>query len=268
VERLKRLHDEFGQSPWLDNLTRHMLLNGELARLRDAGIRGQTSNPTIFEKAISSGGADYDEQLGDLARGGGSATDAYWSLVLQDINGALDVWAPLHESSGGKDGFVSLEVSPELAHDDAGTIASAKDLWGRIGKPNLMIKVPATAEGVPAILALVGAGVNVNVTLIFSLDRYAEVMEAYLAGLEAYEGDLSRIHGVASFFVSRVDTEVDRRLEGIGTDAALALRGKAAVAQAVLAYQMFEQAFSGPRWDALAARGANIQRVLWASTST
>jgi transaldolase len=268
VERLQRLYLDFGHSPWLDNLTREMLRNGELARLRDAGVRGQTSNPTIFEKAISSGGADYDEQLGDLARGGGSATDAYWALVLQDINGALDVWAPLHRSSGGTDGFVSLEVSPELAHDEAGTVASARDLWGRINKSNLMVKVPATAAGVPAIRTLVAAGVNVNVTLIFSLERYAAVMEAYLAGLEAREGDLSSIHGVASFFVSRVDTEVDRRLEGIGTDSALLLRGKAAVAQAVLAYEMFQQAFSGPRWSALAARGANVQRVLWASTST
>jgi len=268
VDHLKRLHDEFGQSPWLDNLTREMLTNGELARLRDAGVRGQTSNPTIFEKAIAGGGTEYDEQLGDLARGGGSATDAYWALVLHDINAALDVWAPLHASSGGRDGFVSLEVSPELAHDEAGTVASAKDLWGRINKPNLMIKVPATAAGIPAIRTLVAAGINVNVTLIFSLERYRDVMEAYLAGLEAHDGDLSGIHGVASFFVSRVDTEVDRRLEGIGTDAALALRGKAAVAQAVLAYEMFCDAFSGPRWEALKARGANVQRVLWASTST
>lgn len=268
MERLQRLHDEFGQSPWLDNLTRAMLEDGELARLRDAGVRGQTSNPTIFEKAISAGGTDYDEQLGDLARGGGSATDAYWALVLHDINAALDVWAPLHRSSGGTDGFVSLEVSPELAHDEPGTVASARDLWARINKPNLMVKVPATAAGVPAIRALVAAGVNVNVTLIFSLQRYADVMEAYLAGLEAHEGDLSGIHGVASFFVSRVDTEVDSRLEAVGTDAALALRGKAAVTQAVLAYDMFRAVFSGPRWDALAARGANVQRVLWASTST
>jgi transaldolase len=267
MERLERLHRDFGQSPWLDNLTRDMLVSGELARLRDEGVRGQTSNPTIFEKAIT-GSADYDEQLSDLALGGGSATDAYWALVLKDINGALDVWAPLHESSGGTDGFVSLEVSPELAHDEAGTVTSARDLWTRVGKPNLMVKVPATRAGIPAVRTLVAHGVNVNVTLIFSLQRYADVMEAYLAGLEARQGDLSGIHGVASFFVSRVDTEVDRRLDGIGSDRALALRGHAAVAQAVLAYDMFRRAFSGPRWDALRARGANVQRVLWASTST
>jgi transaldolase len=268
VERLQRLYQELGQSPWLDNLTREMLVTGELARLRDQGVRGQTSNPTIFEKAIAGGAADYDEQLGDLARGGGSVTDAYWALVVQDISNALDVWAPLHRSSGGRDGFVSLEVSPELAHDTAATMVSAQELWARVNKPNLMVKVPATAEGIPAIRALVAAGVNVNVTLIFSLDRYAAVMEAYLAGLEARPGDLGGIHGVASFFVSRVDTEVDRRLEALRSEEALALRGRAAVAQAVLAYEMFRATFSGPRWEALLERGANVQRILWASTST
>jgi transaldolase len=189
-------------------------------------------------------------------------------MVVDDITGALDVLAPVHASSGGTDGFVSIEVSPALAHDTAATVTDARRFHERIARPNLMVKIPATAEGVPAIQAMIAEGRSINITLIFSLERYADVIEAYLAGLEAYDGDLSTVASVASFFVSRVDTEVDRRLDAVGTPAALALRGRAAVAQAKLAYQLFRERFSGPRWEALAARGARVQRPLWASTST
>jgi transaldolase len=264
--RLHELH-EAGQSPWLDNLRRGWLTSGELAGWVDRGIRGLTSNPSIFQKAISTG-ADYDEQFGDLISGGSSVTDAYWDLVTSDIEGALALLRPVYDSSDAIDGYVSVEVAPDLARDTAGTIEAARGLHQGIDEPNLLVKIPATAEGVPAIGAMIGEGRSINVTLIFSLDRYAEVMEAYLAGLEQVEGDLSRISSVASFFVSRVDTEVDRRLEEIGTERALALRGQAAVAQAQIAYERFTSTFQGPRWDALVARGARVQRPLWASTST
>jgi transaldolase len=264
-----RLHElcAAGQSPWLDNLRRGWLTSGELARWVEGGIRGLTSNPSIFQKAISSG-ADYDEQFGDLVAGGTAVADAYWQLVTADIEGALALLRPVYDSSDGVDGFVSVEVAPDLARDSAGTEAAARHLHTTIDEPNLFVKIPGTAEGLAPIQAMIAEGRSINVTLIFSLDRYAEVMEAYLAGLEAHDGDLSRIASVASFFVSRVDTEVDRRLEEIGTDAALALRGRAAVAQAQVAYQRFQETFQGPRWDALAARGARVQRPLWASTST
>ncbi|HEY7073252.1 MAG TPA: transaldolase [Acidimicrobiales bacterium] len=266
---MTRLHDLYftqGQSPWLDNLRRGWLTGGELAGWVERGVRGITSNPTIFQKAIE-GSDEYDDQLRGLA-GGGSVEDAYWAMAVSDIEAALAILRPVHDSSDGVDGFVSLEVAPDLAHDEAGTVASARELHDRIAEPNLYVKVPATAEGAAAIRTLVGEGRNINVTLIFGLDRYEEIMEAYLSGLEAYQGDLSQVHSVASFFVSRVDTEVDRRLEAIGSDEALALRGKAALSQAQLAYGRFLDRFSGPRWEALAARGARVQRPLWASTST
>ncbi len=262
------LHDLYydqGQSPWLDNLRRGWLTGGELARWVEKGVRGITSNPTIFQKAIE-GSAEYDDQLRGLASG--SVVDAYWTMAVSDIEAALAILRPVHDESGGVDGFVSLEVAPDLAHDETGTVASARELHDRIAEPNLYVKVPATAAGVGAIRTLVSEGRNINVTLIFGLDRYEEIMEAYLSGLEAYEGDLSRVHSVASFFVSRVDTEVDRRLDAIGTPEARALRGKTAVAQAQLAYGRFLDRFRGPRWEALAARGARVQRPLWASTST
>jgi transaldolase len=267
VTKLHDLYYDQGQSPWLDNFRRGWLTGGELARWIENGVRGITSNPTIFQKAMAEGTA-YDEQLADLASGGASIDDIYWSLAVSDIEAALAMLRPVHDESGGVDGFVSLEVAPDLAHDRDGTIASARELHDRIAEPNLFVKVPATAAGVEAIQALVSEGRSINVTLIFSLDRYDAVMEAYLAGLEAYDGDLSTVASVASFFVSRVDTEVDRRLEEIGTPEALALRGKAAVAQAQLAYGQFLDSFSGPRWQDLAARGARVQRPLWASTST
>ena len=267
MSKLHELHDEQGQSPWLDNMRRGWITGGDLARWVERGVRGITSNPTIFQKAISVG-HDYDDQFGELIAGGASIDDAYWSLVTTDIEDALRILRPVHDASGGVDGYVSVEVAPDLARDRDGTIASARELHARIDEPNLFVKVPATAEGVEAIRALVGEGHSINVTLIFGLDRYEEVMEAYIAGLEAYDGDLSSVTSVASFFVSRVDTEVDQRLESIGTDAALALRGKAAVAQAQVAYSRFLARFSGPRWQALAERGAKVQRPLWASTST
>ncbi len=269
--RLHDLHREQGQSPWLDNLRREWLRSGEIARWVERGVRGITSNPSIFQKAIASGDG-YTEQLAELAAEGRPVEDIYWELVVADIEDALEVLRPLHESSGGSDGFVSVEVSPALARDTEGTIAQARELWDRIARPNLLVKIPATVEGLPAIRRMIAEGRSINVTLIFSLERYAQVMEAYLAGLEdAVEAgveDLSSISSVASFFISRVDTEVDRRLDRLGGPEARELRGKAAVAQGQLAYAAFRETFQGPRWEALAARGARLQRPLWASTST
>jgi transaldolase len=267
---LHDLYDQQGQSPWLDNLKRSWLESGEIQRWIDRGVRGITSNPSIFQKAIESS-EEYTEQLASLVGAGASIETAYWELVLSDIRAALSLLRPVHDSSGGVDGYVSVEVSPALARDTAGTEAQARDLWDRIDEPNLYVKIPATAEGIPAIRSMIGEGRSINVTLIFSLDRYDAVMEAYLSGLEdaAVAGhDLSTISSVASFFISRVDTEVDRRLGAVGTDAATVLVGTAAVAQGQLAYQAFLSTFSGPRWEALAAAGARVQRPLWASTST
>jgi transaldolase len=266
---MTELHDLFrqqGQSPWIDNITRPGIRGGELAGLVAKGIRGVTSNPTIFQKAIAGGDA-YDEQFADLIKAH-SVEDAYWGLVVQDIEEALDILRPVYDEDPGGDGFVSIEVAPALARDTEATIKSARYFHERINRPNLFVKIPATAEGIPAIRQMVAEGRNINITLIFGIERYGEVIEAYLAGLESVEGDLSGVASVASFFISRVDTEVDRRLEAIGTDDALALRGKAAVAQGKLAYALFRQRFAGPRWEALAARGARVQRPLWASTST
>ncbi|MEA3076756.1 MAG: transaldolase [Actinomycetota bacterium] len=266
MTRLHDLFDQQGQSPWIDNLTRPGIRSGHLQHLVDDGVRGVTSNPTIFQKAMT-GSADYDEQFTSLLRSK-SVEEAYWEMVFDDIGEALAVLRPVYDASDGTDGFVSLELGPALAHDSAGSTEMARTFHERIDQPNLLVKIPGTAEGIPAVRAMIAEGRPINITLIFSLPRYAEVIEAYLAGLEARDGDLSRIASVASFFVSRVDTEVDRRLEAIGTDEALGLRGKAAVAQAKLAYDLFRQRFSGPRWEALAARGARVQRPLWASTST
>jgi transaldolase len=269
MTKLQRLHREQGQSPWLDNLRRVDLRDGTLGRLVAAGIRGVTANPTILARAIEGSGA-YDEQLATLTARGRPLPDAYWDLVVDDVLGALDLLRPTFDASGGGDGFVSVEVAPELAHDTGATVAAARELHQRIARPNLLVKIPATAAGVPAIRAMTAEGRSINVTLIFSLARYAEVVDAYLDGLEALArrgGDLASVHSVASFFVSRVDTEVDRRLAAIGGDA-LALRGEAAVAQARLAYRLFRERFAGGRWQRLAARGARLQRPLWASTST
>lgn len=268
---LHDLHENGGQSPWLDNLRRGYLRSGELQAYVDRGVRGITSNPSIFQKAIADSD-DYDEQFSSLLGSGSSVDEAYWRMVTDDIGEALDVLRPVYDASDGVDGYVSVEVDPGLASDTEGTIESARHLHEAIDAPNVLVKIPATAEGVPAIRTMLAEGRSINVTLIFSIDRYAEVMEAYLAGLETHAAsgaeDLSKIASVASFFISRVDTEVDNRLEAIGTDEALALRGKVAVAQAQLAYQRFQEVFSGPRWEALAAKGARVQRPLWASTST
>ncbi|MEX0664857.1 MAG: transaldolase [Acidimicrobiia bacterium] len=258
--------NDFGQSPWYDNLTRELLQDGGLAKLfKDDGIRGVTSNPTIFEKAMGTGDV-YDEGLATCAKDGLGIEESYWRLVTEDVASAADLLRPVYEASGAADGFVSLEVSPDLAHDTGGTCAQAKELFEDLGRPNVMIKVPATKEGLPAITATIAEGINVNVTLIFALQRHAEVIDAYLTGLEqlaAANGDLARVSSVASFFVSRVDTETDRRLpEGHE------LRGKTAVANAKLAYRLFTESFAGERWEALATKGARLQRPLWASTST
>jgi transaldolase len=271
MTRLQQLFDELGQSPWLDNLKRSYITSGELAAMRDRGIRGLTSNPTIFQKAIQ-GSADYDEQFTTLAADQHPILHDYWEMVFADIHGACDVLDPVYAASDGLDGYASVEVAPDLAHDEQGTVDAARDLHQRLDRRNLMVKIPATAEGVPAIRRMIAEGRNINVTLVFSIDRYEDVMEAYISGLEAFaadpEADLSRVASVGSFFVSRVDTEVDRRLEAIGTEQALALRGRAAVTQAKLAYKVFAETFSGDRWNALAARGARVQRPLWASTGT
>ncbi len=267
---MSNLHDLYrahGQSPWLDNLRREWLDNGDLARWVERGVRGLTSNPSIFQKAMTSGTA-YDQQFAGLLAEGMSVADAYWELVLTDINGALDVLAPVYEASNGVDGFVSVEVDPKLARDAEGTLEAARALHRRINRPNLFVKIPGTAEGLEAIQTMTAEGRSINVTLLFSLARYAEIIEAYISGLEARHGDLSGLAGVASFFISRTDTEVDRLLEAIGTPEALDLRGLTAVAQGQVAYRIFTEKFSGPRWEALAARGARVQRPLWASTST
>jgi len=270
MTKLQRLHTEHGQSPWLDDITRRYLRDGTLARMVDQGIRGVTANPTIFARAIA-GSTDYDDQFSSLVAVGRSVEDAYWELVVTDVADALATLRPVFDASGGTDGFVSVEVAPELARDTPATISAARELHKRIDEPNLFVKIPATTEGVPAIEAMIAEGRSINITLIFSLARYAQVIEAYLAGLEtlsAHGGDLAKVHSVASFFVSRVDSEVDGRLAAIGTDDALGLRGLAAIAQAKLAYRLFRDQFSGPRWERLAALGAHLQRPLWASTST
>ena len=267
--RLHELHQREGQSPWIDNLTRNALRSGELQQLVDQGIRGVTSNPTIFQKAISGSDA-YDQQFADLIRQK-AVEEAYWDVVFDDIRDALRTLRPVYDASDGTDGFVSLELSPALARDTDTSIADARRFHEVIAQPNLMVKIPGTAEGLPAIQRMIAEGRNINVTLIFSVDRYAEVIDAYLSGLEERAGaggDLSTVASVASFFVSRVDTEVDRRLEAIGSPDALALRGKAAVAQAQVAFDLHRRTIAGERWQALAAKGAQPQRPLWASTST
>ncbi|MGW2640529.1 transaldolase [Streptomyces sp. NPDC001348] len=265
---LERLAEE-GVSVWLDDLSRGRIESGGLAELVEAGkVVGVTTNPSIFQAAIGSG-ADYEEQLADLAVRGVTVDEAVRMLTTADVRAAAEILHPVYERTGGRDGRVSIEVDPRLAHDTTATIAEARQLAWLVDRPNVMIKIPATRAGLPAITEVVGQGISVNVTLIFSLERYREVMDAYLAGLEKARAkglDLSAIHSVASFFVSRVDTEIDKRLTVLGTDEALALKGRAALANARLAYEAYEEVFSGARWLALAGDRANKQRPLWAST--
>jgi len=256
-----------GVSVWLDDISRERLSTGNLEMLmRDLHVRGVTSNPTIFAKAISSGSA-YQGQIADLAVRGVSVDEAARAITTYDIRWACDVLRPVYDQTEGLDGRVSIEVDPRLARDTAKTIAEARALWWLVDRPNLFIKIPATAEGLPAITQCLSEGISVNVTLIFSLQRYEEVIDAFMAGLEGASGDITRLASVASFFVSRVDTEVDDRLDKLGTPEAAALRGTAALANARLAYELFEKKFATPRWSALSARGARVQRPLWASTS-
>ncbi|MEO9224595.1 MAG: transaldolase [Acidimicrobiales bacterium] len=270
MTRIHDLYEQYQQSPWLDNLRRGWLTSGELQAWVDRGVRGITSNPTIFQKAIEGGDA-YDAQFRSLVGEGEGIEAAYWNLVTSDIRDALAILRPVYDSSDGVDGFVSLEVAPSLAGDSTGTEQAARQLHEQIDEPNLYVKIPGTAAGVPAIKAMFVEGRSINITLLFSISRYEEVIEAYLSGLEERVSagqDVTKVRSVASFFVSRVDTEVDRRLDEIGTDAARALKGKAAVANAQVAYERFKVHFSGPRWEALAGKGAKVQRPLWASTST
>lgn len=267
-ERLRALADA-GVSIWLDDLSRERLTSNNLADLvAESSVVGVTTNPTIFAAALSKGEA-YDAQTAELSGLDSSVEDAIKALTTDDVRDACDVLAATAAATHGVDGRVSIEVEPGLARDTDATVAQAQDLWKIVDRPNLLIKIPATLAGIPAITKVVAEGISVNVTLIFSLERYAAVIDAYLSGLEqaAERGhDLSQIHSVASFFVSRVDTEYDKRLDAIGTEEAKALKSKAAVANARLAYELFEQAFAGERWEALAAQGARRQRPLWAST--
>src|SRR5690349_8042795 len=255
-----------GQSLWLDNIQRKQLENGELEAMIERGdIRGMTSNPTIFNHAIAKS-KDYDAALVSLAWAGWDAQKIFWQLAIEDIRAACDLFSPLYEETNGGDGYVSIEVSPDVAQDTEATLAQAEQLWARVRRPNLMVKIPATKAGIPAIRKATAVGINVNITLIFSLKRYAEVMEAYLSGLEDHLAAGHAIHhiaSVASFFVSRVDTKIDPKLAEDSL-----LRGKAAIANAKLAYDGFQKVFATRRWENLKVKGARVQRPLWASTST
>ncbi|MFE7979636.1 transaldolase [Streptomyces shenzhenensis] len=268
TDALKRLSEE-GVAIWLDDLSRKRITSGNLAELIDQQhVVGVTTNPTIFQKAISSGDG-YERQLQDLAARKVTVEEAVRMITTADVRDAADILRPVFDATAGQDGRVSIEVDPRLAHNTRATVAEAKQLAWLVDRPNTLIKIPATKAGLPAITEVIGLGISVNVTLIFSLERYREVMNAYLAGLEKAKErglDLSLIRSVASFFVSRVDTEIDKRIDALGTPEAKAARGKAAVANARLAYQAYEEVFSSERWSALENAGAHKQRPLWAST--
>lgn len=260
---------EQGQSIWYDFISRQFIANGTMQQLVDQGLRGMTSNPTIFEKAIASG-SDYDDQISQLSNAGQTTSQIALQLFMADVRNACDVMRPVYDSSNGTDGFISLEVSPKLATDTEGTIAEAERIWQEVSRPNLMIKIPATPEGIPAVRRCIAAGININITLMFSMEQYQAVAEAYISGLEdrlAAGGAIAGIASVASVFVSRIDSLIDAQLNNIGTPEALALKGKAAIANTKLTYQLFKTAFSGQRWERLAEHGAQLQRPLWASTS-
>ena len=263
---LKSLN-ELGQSIWYDNIRRALLESGEFEKMFKSGVTGVTSNPSIFEKAIA-GSSDYDQVVDPLLAAGLPVKKIYETLAIEDIQRTADLLRTIYSDTDGKDGFVSIEVSPELANDTDGTIAEARRLYAEVDRPNVMIKVPVTRAGIPAIETLIGEGINVNVTLIFSIASYEEAADAYIKGLDVFDrrgGDLRRVSSVASFFVSRVDTAVDRALDEKGSGS---LQGKIAVANAKIAYARFKEIFSGERWDVLAEKGAWVQRPLWASTST
>ena len=270
TDRLKALADA-GVSIWLDDLSRERINTGNLTTLiEDSSVVGVTTNPTIFASALAKG-EQYDAQMKELAAVDSSVEDAIKALTTDDVRNACDAFADIYAATNGADGRVSIEVEPGLAMDTEGTTAEAADLWKIVDRPNALIKIPATQPGLPAIQATIAEGISVNVTLIFALDRYRGVIEAYLAGLEqaaANGHDLSKINSVASFFISRVDSEVDKRLDAIGTDEAAALKGKAGIANARLAYALYEEMFSSERFAALSAKNANRQRPLWASTGT
>jgi transaldolase len=265
---LARLSAE-GVSVWLDDLSRELQESGDLQRLIDTrSVVGVTTNPTIFANALSKGDR-YEDQVRALAERGADVETALFEITTDDVRSACDVFAPVYQATQGLDGKVSIEVDPRLAADTEGTASAARALWTTVDRPNLFVKIPATREGLPAIRTAISEGISVNVTLIFSLQRYREVMEAFLEGMEGAKAagyDLSSIHSVASFFVSRVDTEIDKRLEAIGGDDALGMRGQAGIANARLAYQAFEEVVATSRWQALADAGARVQRPLWAST--
>jgi transaldolase len=267
-EKLTALSDA-GVSIWLDDLSRERLNSGSLAELiRDWNVTGVTTNPTIFASALSKG-ESYDEQVRELAARGASVDATVREVTTTDVRNACDLFRDIHESTGGVDGRVSIEVDPRLAQDADRTAAEAQDLWKTIDRPNLLIKIPATQAGLPSITRTLAEGISVNVTLIFSLERYEAVMEAFVEGIEQAKAnghDISTIHSVASFFVSRVDSEIDKRIDALGTDDAKALRGQAAIANARLAYAAYERVFGTDRWQALAADGGRAQRPLWAST--
>jgi transaldolase len=260
---------QLGQSPWYDFITRDLIVSGQLTRLiADDGLLGMTTNPTIFEKAVA--GSDlYDDDIRQLTGRGHSAMEVFEALAVADVRAACDAFLPVYQRTGGQDGLVSIEVSPALARDTAATIVEAERLWRTVGRPNAMIKIPGTAEGLPAVSQCIAEGINVNITLLFSVERYQEVMNAYQAGLEtrlSRELPVDRVASVASFFISRVDTKLDPLLDRMGDPHRL--RGKIAIANACLAYRAFEQRTGEPRWEALSSRGARRQRPLWASTST
>ena len=269
MNTLQRLHFEQGQSPWIDFIDRDLIASGRLAALVTDGIRGLTSNPTIFAKAVASG--QYDELIRSAIAAGQDSRQIFEAIEVADVGDAADVLRGVYDASDGTDGFVSIEVEPDLADDTAATLERARQLWRRLSRPNLLVKIPATPAGLPAIEAAIAEGISVNVTLMFSVEVYRTVARAYIAGLRrrlATGGEIDRIASVASFFVSRVDTKVDKALDAIGTDAALALRGRAAIANAKLAYAAYGEIFGGDEFADLRAAGARVQRCLWASTST
>lgn len=269
MNTLQRLHAEQDQSPWIDFIDRELIDSGKLAERVEMGIRGLTSNPTIFGKAVASG--QYDDLIRREIAAGHDTRRIFEEIEIADVGDAADILRTVHDESDGADGFVSIEVEPDLADDSAATLERARHLWQRLARPNVFVKIPATAECLPAIEDAIAEGININITLMFSVDVYREVARAYIAGLQRLRdggGDIGRVASVASFFVSRVDTKVDKALDAIGTEAALAARGRAAIANAKLAYHAYKEIFEGDEFEELAAAGARVQRCLWASTST